>query len=173
MLLELLFGFTLNMVRPEPFDLPYIKETYVEAPPKFYDPPRSTWCSCVDTIKFALKGSVEESWGNASTIRPIPGLEPAVGLIGVTREAGGHIFLITDLQDGWITTLEGNYETEIIVKDSKKEAYSDKPYNQLAPNARAIRDGKPANEVDLVINCKKSSRQIRVDDPKILGFTKK
>ena len=88
----------------------YVVAYYVPTPVKFYDPPKWVLSSCINTAKWILLGSLtEQTWGNAKDLKPIPELLPAPGVIGITDEGQGHIFVIKSVSGSVLSVLEGNF----------------------------------------------------------------
>ncbi len=110
---------------------------YIPAPPKPHKPPASVLCSCVDTAKWLVYGSLGGiSWGNADKIEPVPGLEPAPGLIGITNEGpiDGHLFYVASTSADFVHTKEGNWSScQFTERELRKDDPRIKGYWQPPP----------------------------------------
>ena len=86
----------------------FISAIYVPTPIKLYNPPSWVLSSCIETGKYIL-GKQGEKWGNARDLEPVKELLPAPGVIGITNEGDGHVFIIKSVYNGILSVLEGNY----------------------------------------------------------------
>ena len=84
----------------------YVFEIRIPDPPKFFYPPKSTWCSCVDGGKWQVGAS--GSWGNASKIVP-NALRASPGYFVLTTEGPGHLAYINAVEGDIMTISETNF----------------------------------------------------------------
>lgn len=85
----------------------YVIERYIPSPVKFNVPPMWTWNNCVESAKY-ITGRQGEHWGNARDIKSNSSV-PIVGGFGLTTEGGGHMFVVQDIIDDKVQTVECNY----------------------------------------------------------------
>ena len=84
----------------------YVSSNYFPEIVIFRNPPPSTWTSCVNTAKAILGKS--GSWGDAGKIVPDISVRPAPGVVGITNEGPGHVFVIKEVSGGVLSVIEGN-----------------------------------------------------------------
>ncbi len=99
----------------------------------FYNPPKWTLCSCINTSKYILGKQASGSWGNANQIKPDKNLKAMVGSVVILNEGWfGHIAVVTSKSDDFITIREGNWipcrQTERTLKIDDKRIKGFKLY---------------------------------------------
>lgn len=103
---------------------------------------RGILCSCVNYSK-ALLGHSGEIWGNASHMKPnIPIASASVGDVGITREGGGHVFVIASISEGIMITDEANY---------KRCASSSREFSFEDPSLKGFYRPPPTNSVPALL----------------------
>ena len=106
-LVTLASGTTPDQVKQEAtYSDQFLESSHIPQPVIFYEAPLWTYDSCVEFAKWRT-GKQGVSWGAAGEIEPTT-TQPEIGGFGLTSEGPGHLFVITEIKDGWIKTDEAN-----------------------------------------------------------------